>query len=81
MKTRNELKAGLINLAVNVVGTTEEFDGGRGGLWVTLEEGALADYDGTHNDEYVQSNINKYIEDNGYYIEEYDPGTAMIWPK
>lgn len=81
MNNINNLKDGLVKLGVSVCGTTKDFDGSEGGLWVTLEEGSLEQFSSTFSDEYVNSPINKYIENMGYYIEEYDPGTAMIWSK
>lgn len=61
-------------MGVKVVGKTEDFDGTKGGIWVSLEEGALASVD--PGDE---STIDKILALHGWFLEQYDGGTGMIW--
>lgn len=77
-----ELRAELEKMGVKVCGSADQFYGREGdhnNLWVSLEQGALADYENTLSDAFLHSKINKAIEKAGFFIEDYDSGTAMIW--
>ena len=68
--------------------TTEEFDGGKGGIWSSGESGVTAkdgyrlfNYyaEGNKYDIGVHNEIGKLLEKNGWYAEWYDCGTIMFW--
>jgi hypothetical protein len=68
--------------------TTEEFDGGKGGIWTSGEDGltaedgfALFNYDseGKHYELGVHTEIYEFLEGHGWYAEWYDSGTIMLW--
>jgi hypothetical protein len=85
---QNKLKEKYPKLKVR---TTEEFDGGKGGLWVSGEDGieakdgfSLFDYYAEDYKEVryifgVHKEIGDYLEANGWYAEWYDAGTIMIY--
>jgi len=75
------LKTKLEKMGVKVCGTADEFydrEETNDNLWVSLETGALAEYD-IHGDRFHESEINKTIQEAGFFLEPYDGGTAMIW--
>lgn len=80
---RSELMKKLEKMGVEVCGTSEEFGLIEGGVWVSLESGALAkfclSYSVEGTEAFYNSEINKTIEVAGYFLENYDGGTAMIW--
>ena len=71
--------------------TTEEFDGGKGGIWVGGENGdeakdgrPLFDYYTQYGGEVhyvfgVHKEIGAILEKNGWYAEWYDAGTLMFY--
>lgn len=72
--------------------TTEEFDGGTGGIWTSGESG-LCDSKGYELFNYyaedykeinyifgVRKTLYEYLEKNGWYCEWHDAGTIMIYP-
>jgi hypothetical protein len=70
--------------------TTEEFDGGKGGIWTSGEDGAeekglpLLNYYAQDNSETtyifgVKKTLHNWLEKKGWYCEWYDAGTMMIW--
>jgi len=71
--------------------TTEEFDGGEGGIWSSGESGLPAkdghrlfnyyseDYSGKRYEFGVHQEIRTLLEKNGWYAEWYDAGTIMFW--
>lgn len=74
----------LLKKGINVVGTTEEFNGHQGGLWIDAEDEKSQEYFEYYN--YNESHIfgvrkkiseqaNKY----GWYFSWNDPGTIMLW--
>ena len=76
------LRGKLEKMGVKVCGTADQFYGREesgNNLWVSLEEGAMLDYESTLSDAFMGSKINKAIEGAGFYLEDYDSGTAMIW--
>jgi hypothetical protein len=75
MMTRDTLMDELRGKSVRVVGTTEDFDGSKNGIWVSLEEGLLSEYQPGYD-----SDIDKYLTNAGWFLEIYDGGTGMIYP-
>ena len=72
--------------------TTEEFDGGSGGIWTSAEDG-LSDSKGYRLFDYyaedykevnyimgVRKSLHEFLEKNGWYCEFHDAGTVMIYP-
>jgi hypothetical protein len=68
--------------------TTEEFNGGKGGIWSSAESGVTAkdghrlfNYNavGKKYDSGVHKAIGNLLEKNGWYAEWYDCGTIMFW--
>lgn len=71
--------------------TTEEFDGGKGGIWSSGENGDEAkdgfalfnyytqDYKEVRYQFGVHKEIRELLEANGWYAEWYDAGTIMFW--
>jgi hypothetical protein len=69
--------------------TSEEFDGSKGGIWTTGENGEqykgkrIYDY---YSEDYknrtfgVLNSWEKELNKRGWYSEWYDAGTVMIWP-
>lgn len=79
---REQIRKALEEKGLSIVGTTEEFNGGIGGLWISAEAGD--DYfnyyaEGWHDTFGVDPALNQFVEDNGWYFEWYDPGTIMLW--
>jgi hypothetical protein len=68
--------------------TTEEFDGGKGGIWTSGEDG-LAGKDGFALFNYyaegkcyqfgVHTEIYNFLEKHGWYAEWHDCGTIMLY--
>jgi hypothetical protein len=69
--------------------TTEEFNGSKGGIWSSGENGDQAK-DGRPLFNYYTENYNLYtsgvhkeiydlLEENGWWAEWNDPGTIMFW--
>ena len=69
--------------------TTEEFDGGKGGIWTSGEDGLKAkdgfdlfDYykdDAKRYEFGVHTEIGTFLEKHGWFAEWYDCGTVMLW--
>jgi hypothetical protein len=68
--------------------TTEEFDGGKGGIWTSGEDGlagkdgfALFNYyaEGKRYQFGVHTEIYNFLEKHGWYAEWYDCGTIMLY--
>ncbi len=72
--------------------TTEDFDGSKGGIWTSGEDGLLGknglplfDYWNQDTKEvFYQMGVNKelvnLLDTHGWYCEHYDSGTIMIYP-
>lgn len=74
---------------IEVVRTSEEFDGAHGGIWVSGENADT--YKGKRIYDYYNEDPRKYslgvltawekeLNKRGWYSEWYDAGTVMIWP-
>jgi len=71
--------------------TTEEFNGSKGGIWSSAENGDEAkdgfnlfnyyseDYNEVRYHIGVHKEIYNLLEKNGWYAEWNDPGTIMFW--
>ena len=70
--------------------TTEEFDGSEGGIWTSGEDGQLhaglplfnyysQDSGGKSYIFGVRTFLHRWLEEQGWYCEWYDPGTVMIY--
>ena len=70
--------------------TTEEFNGNKGGLWVTSTEDheedsdgiTLFDYYAVSHDIYefgVVKHLSEFVQKHGWFFEWNDAGTIMIW--
>ena len=68
--------------------TTEEFDGGKGGIWTSGEDGlagkdgfALFNYcaEGKRYQFGVHTEIYNFLEKHGWYAEWHDCGTIMLY--
>jgi len=80
---RNKLRTDLEKIGVVVYGTTEDFDGSEGGLWVSNEE-TKKDlpfvYD-TYMGHGVNPKVQKVLNKHKSSMEPYDGGTLMIYPE
>lgn len=76
--TRESLVKKLERLNVKVHGMSEDFNGDLGGIWVSLEYGKLSEYN-TLSEKFYNSEINNVIKKSGYFLENYDGGTALIF--
>ena len=68
--------------------TTEEFNGEKGGIWTSGEDGLKAkdgfdlfNYyaDGNRYVLGVHTEIEKFLDKHGWFAEWYDCGTVMLW--
>lgn len=73
---------------IEAVGTTEEFNGSQGGLWLSAENGykiyerEIFDYYSEDHKNYdigVLKAFEKAMAEVGWYAEWNDPGTIMLW--
>jgi hypothetical protein len=72
------------------VNETENFNGSKGGIWLSGESGEtykdgreLFDYWNEDHDRYtfgVHNKIGNWAEENGWWFEWNDAGTIMLWP-
>ena len=70
--------------------TTEEFNGGDGGIWSSAENGLSSKYGFTLFDYYtenysryefgVHNELVTFLDKHGWYTEWYDAGTVMFYP-
>ena len=74
-----EAKGAIVN------GTTEEFGEGKGGLWLSAEQGDCFNQDAwqfdPHEQKYtlgIKNVIYKIAQDSGWYFEFYDYGTVWL---
>jgi hypothetical protein len=74
--TRKRMMEALTAKGVHVAGTTREFGIGGDGIWISGESTTdLFDYWSSG----VDPELEKFVNDNGWYFEWYDPGTMMVW--
>ena len=80
--TREQMMSALESKGVYVVGPSEEFQGTKGGIWISAESTPSmfnywserwADTFG------VNPTLDKFVEENGWYFEWYDAGTMFAW--
>lgn len=88
MESREKVMKALGEL-FPVTGTTEDFDGSEGGIWICGECGYLNAVGVPFFDYYadtksyemgVLSNLRAMVEKMGWYFEWYDAGTIMVYP-
>jgi hypothetical protein len=88
MSTREEMIKVLGEL-FPITGTTEDFNGSEGGIWICAECGYLNAVGVPFFDYYareriydfgVLSNLKRLAERHGWYFEWYDAGTIMAYP-
>jgi hypothetical protein len=69
---------------VYVIGTTEEFSGQEGGIWVGGEENdGLLEYYNNNSSKFtlgVDKKLKEAVKKRGWWFEWNDPGTMMVWP-
>ena len=88
---REELIKELIKRYPNkMFRTTEEFNGSKGGIWTSGEDGHMKsglplfnyysqDYEEKNYIFGVSKILHNWLEKKGWYCEWYDAGTVMIW--
>ena len=88
MKTREEMMV-ILGELFPITGTTEDFDGSEGGIWICAECGYLNKRGIPYFDYYeygamysfgVLDSLWNLAEKHGWYFEWYDPGTIMCYP-
>ena len=88
MKTREEMLVILGDL-FPITGTTEDFDGSQGGIWICGESGYLNARGVRFFDYYAEdesyelgvlTNLRKLANKHGWFFEWYDAGTIMVYP-
>ena len=80
---REELITKLRKKGLVIIGTSEEFDGTEGGIWISAEEEAnqfYFDYWGEVKSYELGVRVQMYelLESKGWFAEWYDPGTVFI---
>ena len=81
---RNILIKNLEKKGIIVRGNTEEFDGSKGGIWISaeyLENEYYFDYYamGKAYELGIRTTMDDFLSKRGWYAEWYDPGTIMLW--
>jgi len=63
--------------------STDDFYGwdsdGKQGIWTGFGESGHYDYYASTEDKRVDKRLQKYVDDNGLFLEPHDAGTIMIW--
>tara|TARA_B110000908_G_C10178636_1_gene414507 strand:- start:152 stop:427 length:276 start_codon:yes stop_codon:yes gene_type:complete len=80
---REKLITKLRKKGLVIIGTSEEFDGTEGGIWISAEEEANQFYfdywgEGKSYELGVRVQMNELLESKGWFAEWYDPGTVFI---
>ena len=78
--TRQDMMAFLEEKGCRVIGTTEEFNGSEGGIWLSGEGSDLFDYYGFFDTLGVKPSLDSMTNKRGWFFEWYDAGTMMCWP-
>ena len=81
---RAKFIAELKKKKVHVCGTTEDFDGSKGGVWCSAEHGDKFNYYANDPQEKfyvmgVDKELEQFANENGWYFEWHDAGTIMAW--
>jgi len=81
---REKLITKLEKKGLVVRGTSEEFDGTEGGIWISAEEESNQFYfdywgEGKGYELGVRVEMNQLLEKKGWFAEWYDPGTVFIY--
>ena len=79
---REQLIELLKQQEVQVLGPSENFDGSKGGIWISGEGCDHRINYWSENSEYVfgiHPDLNKIVEDQGWFFEWQDAGTLMCW--
>lgn len=81
---RESLILRLNKMDIKVVGTTEDFNGSKGGIWISAEEPQnthFFDYYamGRTYDCGVRTSLVELLDKLGWYAEWEDAGTIMLW--
>ena len=81
---RDAVKVGLKNKGFKFIENSEEFNGCKGGIWLSAdgsENNYYFDYYTTSRayENGVRKTFIKWLEDRGWYAEWNDPGTMMLW--
>jgi hypothetical protein len=81
---RENLIRNLEKKGITVVGNSEEFDGTKGGIWISAE-----DFNNQLHFDYYSENKSfelgvrtttiDFLFKRGWFAEWHDPGTIMIW--
>ena len=88
MTTREEMLK-VLGKYFPITGTTEDFDGSEGGIWICGECGYLNASGVPFFDYYAEeriyelgvlSNLDNMVNKRGWYFEWYDAGTIMVYP-
>jgi hypothetical protein len=91
MKTREYMMDHLESeFKIDFIAITENFNGAKGGIWLSAENGEVAkdgrelfDYYSLNHNIYdlgVHKEIEDWAEKHGWWFEWNDPGTIMLWP-
>lgn len=88
MKSREEMMV-ILGKLFPITGTTEDFDGSEGGIWICGECGYLNKEGIPYFDYYdmsslytfgVESKLYELAEKHGWCFQWYDAGTIMVYP-
>lgn len=80
---REQMVAFLKEKGCKVIGTTEEFDGCEGGIWMSGESNSSLFNYYAESSQYefgVKETLCRQAESRGWFFEWNDPGTVMCWP-
>lgn len=81
---RETVVKNLLHKGIKVVGTTEEFDGSEGGIWLSAEEpqnNFFFDYyaESRTYELGIRKTFSDQLKSLGWYAEWQDPGTLILW--
>jgi hypothetical protein len=82
--TRDEMMAYLESIGIEVIGTSEQFDGGKNGIWISGEsDDHRINYWTENYNDYtfgIENELNEEVEKRGWWFEWHDAGTLMCFP-